>query len=55
MTSDTRLPKPELKGVGHIQYRCAECGELMEPEDAVLVHNRSYHPDHAPKEIVNGR
>jgi hypothetical protein len=41
-----QLPKPELRGVGHIQYRCADCGELMAPEAAVIVDGRSYHPDH---------
>lgn len=48
MTNDTRLPKPEIRGVGHVLYRCAECGELMEPTDAVICDGRSYHPDHAP-------
>lgn len=42
------LPKPEIRGVGHVWYRCATCSELMEPEDALLVEGRSYHPDHAP-------
>lgn len=50
-----RLPKPEIRGVGHVRYRCAACGDLMEPEVAVLVASRSYHPAHAPKENVNGR
>jgi len=44
------LPKPEIRGVGHIQYRCADCGELMEPDAAIIVADKSYHPDHAPKE-----
>ena len=54
MTADTRLPKPEIRGVGHVQYRCATCGELMEPTDAVIVANLSYHPNHVP-EITDGR
>ena len=49
------LPKPEVRGVGHVRYRCATCGELMEPEAAVVVDARSYHPDHAPKERTDGR
>ena len=48
------LPKPEIRGVGHILYRCAACGDLMEPELAVIVQDRSYHPDHSP-EIDDGR
>ena len=44
------LPKPEVKGVGSIQYRCASCGELMDPQDSVIVADHSYHPDHAPEE-----
>lgn len=47
------LPKPEIRGVGQIQYRCAACGELMPPESAVIVNDLSYHPDHVP-EISNG-
>lgn len=49
------LPKPEVRGWGHVWYRCADCGELMEPEAAVVVADRSYHPDHAPKESTDGR
>ena len=45
-----QLPKPEIKGVGHVRYRCASCGELMEPRDAVIVADRSYHPSHAPED-----
>lgn len=44
-----QLPKPDIRGTGRIQYRCAYCGELMEPEGAVLVAERSYHPHHAPE------
>lgn len=43
------LPKPEIRGFGHVLYRCADCGELMEPDAAVVVENRSYHPDHVPE------
>lgn len=53
--NDTQLPKPEVKGVGHIQYRCASCGELMDPEDALIVAERSYHRAHAPQEPQDGR
>ena len=55
MTAQPFLPKPEIRGEGRVRYRCADCDELMEPEDAVLVEGRSYHPDHAPQEIVDGR
>lgn len=48
------LPKPELRGVGKVLYRCADCGEMMEPETSVIVADRSYHPDHAP-EMTDGR
>lgn len=44
------LPKPEVKGVGRIQYRCASCGDLMDPEDAVIVNDKSYHLAHAPED-----
>ena len=49
--SDVRvaLPKPEIRGVGRVQYRCAACGQLMEPEDSVIADGRSYHPEHAPE------
>lgn len=49
------LPKPEVKGFGTVRYRCAGCGDLMDPEDAVMVADRSYHPEHAPKEDDDGR
>jgi hypothetical protein len=49
--NEPRLPKPEIRGVGQIQYRCAECGELMDPDQAVIVYDRSYHPDHVPEEL----
>jgi hypothetical protein len=48
------LPKPEVRGTGKVMYRCAACGELMEPEQAVIVADLSYHPDHTP-ELTNGR
>ena len=53
MSGEPLLPKPEIRGVGHIQYRCSFCEELMEPEDAVIVNGLSYHPDHVP-EITDG-
>ena len=48
------LPKPKLEGIGHILYRCADCGELMEPEEAVIVRDCSYHSEHTPED-TNGR
>lgn len=48
------LPKPEIRGIGRVQYRCADCGELMEPEAAVIVHDRSYHTEHAPESNDDG-
>ena len=52
-TGEPVLPKPEVRGVGHVLYRCATCGEQMEPEDSVIVNDLSYHPDHAP-EMTDG-
>lgn len=49
MTANTQLPKPEIRGVGHVQYRCAGCGGLMDPEQAVIVNDLSYHPEHTPE------
>ena len=49
------LPKPEIRGEGRVLYRCASCGEQMEPEDAVIRNDRSYHPEHAPREDPDGR
>jgi hypothetical protein len=46
---EAQLPKPKVEGVGQVLYRCAECGEQMLPEDAVIVADKSYHPDHAPE------
>ena len=46
---ETLLPKPKVDGVGHILYRCAACGEQLEPDAAVIVADQSYHPDHAPE------
>ena len=48
MTHIVNLPKAEIRGVGHVWYRCADCGSLMEPEDAVVIEGKSYHPEHAP-------
>ena len=52
MAHIVNLPKPEIRGVGHVWYRCAECAELMEPEDAVVIEGKSYHPEHAPTEVA---
>lgn len=54
MNADVDLPKPEIRGEGLVLYRCAECGETMGPSDAVIVADRSYHPDHAPED-TDGR
>lgn len=51
---DTFVPKPKVDGVGKVMYRCATCGEQMEPEAAVIVADKSYHPEHAP-ENTDGR
>lgn len=50
----TELPKPEIRGVGRVLYRCDRCGETMEPADSVIVDGKSYHPDHQP-ETPDGR
>jgi DNA-directed RNA polymerase subunit RPC12/RpoP len=47
--NDTVAPKPEVRGVGKVLYRCADCGEQMEPEAAVIVAGNSYHPEHTPE------
>lgn len=52
--NETQLPKPEIRGVGQVLYRCADCGEQMPPEAAVIVDGRSYHPDHAPETDFTG-
>lgn len=44
------LPKPEIRGVGTVLYRCAGCGAASEPETQVVIDGRSYHPEHLPKE-----
>lgn len=49
------FPKPEVRGSGHVLYRCAACRELMEPDAAVIVADKSYHPAHAPEAPLNGR
>jgi hypothetical protein len=54
MAGEPVLPKPEVRGVGQVLYRCADCGEMMEPKDAVIVNDLSYHLDHAP-EMNDGR
>lgn len=47
--SDTRTAKPEIRGEGRVLYRCADCGDYMEPDAAVIVADKSYHPEHAPE------
>jgi DNA-directed RNA polymerase subunit RPC12/RpoP len=47
--NDTIAPKPEVRGTGRVLYRCAECGEQMEPDAAVIVADKSYHPEHTPE------
>lgn len=54
MPGDAVLPKPEVRGEGTVLYRCEDCGEMMEPKDAVIVNDLSYHLDHAP-EMTDGR
>ena len=49
MTAEPILPKSEVRGVGRVTYRCAGCGESLEPEDAMVVDGHSYHPDHLPE------
>lgn len=49
MTAEPQLPKPEIRGIGRVLYRCATCGEQMEPEAAVIVAGKSYHVAHAPE------
>jgi hypothetical protein len=52
--NDTTTAKPEVRGSGRVLYRCAECGEQMEPDAAVIVADNSYHIEHAP-ETPDGR
>ena len=49
------VPKPEVRGAGRVMYRCAACGELIEPEAAAIVADKSYHPEHAPETSTDGR
>lgn len=46
MHVEVHPPKPEIRGIGHVLYRCAACGELMEPDEAIIVAGLSYHPEH---------
>ena len=46
---ETRLPRPKVNGSGKVLYRCARCGDQMEPEAAVIVADKSYHPEHVPE------
>lgn len=46
-----QLPKPKVVGIGKVMYRCAKCGELMEPKNAVIDWaggGKAYHPEHLP-------
>ena len=54
--ADARVqsPKPDVRGTGSVLYRCASCGELMEPEVAVILAGKSYHAEHLP-ESPDGR
>ena len=54
MTDVAWLPRPKVDGIGRVLYRCATCGEQMEPERAVIVNAKSYHPEHLP-ENLDGR
>lgn len=49
-----RVPRPKVEGAGRILYRCAICGEMMEPAKAVLQGGKSYHAEHLP-ENADGR
>jgi len=49
-----QFPKAKVEAYGDILYRCADCQELMKPEDAVIVNDKSWHVEHAPQEN-NGR
>lgn len=50
--NDTRIPRPEVRGVGHVTYRCDACGELVEPEAAVIRAGKSYHVEHTPEDDI---
>lgn len=52
--NEPAIPKPEVRGEGRVLYRCADCGELMEPDTALILNDRSYHPDHLPEIADNG-
>ena len=52
---EATVPKPKVDGVGQILYRCATCGEQMQPAAAVIVADKSYHPEHAPEQPTDGR
>jgi hypothetical protein len=54
MSGESHLPKPEIKGSGEVLYRCAECGELMLPESAVIIDGQSFHPTHVPENKNDG-
>jgi hypothetical protein len=67
MTFEVTLPRPEVRGVGHVIYRCATCrDEIMDPwfSDGVTTSHaipdnltpdlRAYHQAHLPKGVTNG-
>lgn len=37
------LPKPEVRGVGHVRYRCADCGGLDDPSLFDIRDGHSFH------------
>jgi hypothetical protein len=52
----TPIPKPEVRGVGAITYRCAACGgpttePVFVPPLPLTIETKTYHKEHAP----NGR
>lgn len=57
------LPKPEIRGVGHVLYRCTDCGGQDDPSLFDIRDGRSYHRDaeacrvvrEAAKENTDGR
>lgn len=40
------IPRGKFDGTGRVLYRCATCGELMEPAEAARVDGKTYHPEH---------
>lgn len=52
--NEARLPKPEIRGVGNVTYRCALCGEFIQgkpefyPPLPLTANTRTYHKEHVP-------